>query len=352
MKNSLSALRERMYRSGAKTGAKQRPQGAAMRCRLGIAGLAYALALFSGASLTSIAKAAAPQKACDYACLTGIVDQYLKALLAHDAKQIQVTEHVKFTENSIPLKLGDALWGTISGLGTYKLYMADPEGGTAGIEQSVRENGTLAILFVRLKVVDRKISEIETLVHRNADDAKALEKMGQPNPVWTQSLEPTQQVPREQMKKIADSYFEGILHSSGDSVPFDLRCNRVLDGFQDTNNPAVSNGWFDKGSFHPDAMDIRDNMNQHIWTYIHSIDPRRFVLIDQKIGIVLVMAMYNHTGTVEFADVPGVGKIPMPAVARHPSTLDAAEFFKIEGGKIRQVEGVTVGLPFGAPTGW
>jgi hypothetical protein len=72
------------------------------------------------------------------------------------------------------------------------------------------------------------------------------------------------------MIKIANSYFDGILHSSGDSVPFDPRCNRILDGYQDTNNPAAK-GWFDKDSFRPDAMGIRENMNTHIWTYIHSI---------------------------------------------------------------------------------
>ena len=91
---------------------------------------------------------------------------------------------MKFTENTIPLKLGDALWGTMSGLGTYKLYFADPEGGAAGIEVTIRENGTPAILLLRLKVAGGKISEIETLVHRNADAALALEKFGQPNSVW------------------------------------------------------------------------------------------------------------------------------------------------------------------------
>ncbi len=79
--------------------------------------------------------------ACDYGCLTAIVDQYLKALVAHDPGQIPVVSSVKFTENTIPLKLGDALWGTMSGLGTYKLYFADPQDGTAGIEASIRENG-------------------------------------------------------------------------------------------------------------------------------------------------------------------------------------------------------------------
>jgi hypothetical protein len=294
---------------------------------------------------------AAAADACDYGCLTAIVDQYLKALVAHDPGRIPVASSVKFTENTIPLKLGDALWGTMSGLGTYKLYFADPQGGSAGVEASIRENGTPAILLLRLKVMKGKISEIEMLVHRNAQDALALEKFGRPNMVWSQPLEPSQRVSRQKMVNIANSYFDGILHSAGDSVPFDPRCNRILDGDQDTNNPAAK-GWFDKDSFKPDAMGIRENMNTGIWKYIHSIDPRHIVVVDEKMGIVVGMFMFNHPGNVKFADVPGVGKVPMPPVTQRPSSVLMGEFFKLESGRIMQIEGVSVALPYGAKTGW
>ena len=309
-----------------------------------------------GAHLSRPADAAgnpslAAADACDYSCLTSIVDQYLKALVAHDPARIPVASGVRFSENTIQLKLGDALWGTMSGLGTYKLYFADPEDGTAGIETSIRENGTPALLLLRLKVVNRKISEIEMLVHRNAQDAMALEKFGHPNAVWSRPLEPSQRVSQQEMVKIANSYFDGILHSAGDSVPFDPSCNRILDGGQDTNN-STAKGWFDKDSFKPDAMGIRENMNTHIWSYIHSIDPRRIVVVDQKIGIVVGMFMFNHPGNVKFADVPGVGKVPMPPVTQRPSSVLMGEFFKLEGGKIRQIEGISIALPYGAKTGW
>jgi len=328
-----------------------------MRKRLELVARVMALLLFvfpmrANPKTDSAVKAArSVDNSCDYTCLTGVVDQYLKALVAHDPNLISVTDHVKFTENTIPLKLGDALWGTISGLGTYKLYFADPVGGAAGIETSIRENGTPAILLLRLKVANRKISEIESIVHRNADDASALEKFGQPNQVWTQPLDTAERVPRQEMSRTANSYFDGILHAAGDSVPFDPKCNRILDGTQDTNNPTAK-GWFDKDSFRPDAMGIRENMNTHIWSYIHSIDPRHIVVIDEKIGIVVGTFMFNHPGNVKSANVPGVGQVPMPPVTQRPSSVLMAEFFKLEGGKIRQIEGISVALPFGAKTGW
>jgi len=323
-----------------------------LRAGLGLA-IALACAFMVRSNVAAGDASAAPSAGptCDHACLTGLMDRYLKALVAHDPKQIPVAEHVKFTENTIPLKLGDALWGTISGMGTYKLYFADPYAGQVGFEGTIRENGTPAILLARLKVVDGKITEIETLVHRNADDAKAFEKMGQPNPVWVEPLQASQKTPRQEMVKDANTYFEGILHSSGEMVPFDPGCNRILDGYQDTNNPTAK-GWFDLNSFRPDSMGIRENMSTGIWTYIHSIHPRRYLVVDEKMGIVFGVFMFNHPGKVKWADVKGIGKVPMPPVTQRPSSVEMGEFFKIESGKIRQIEGISVALPYGSQTGW
>jgi hypothetical protein len=315
-------------------------------------------ALISAVFLTPLASAAGhagdpptATSACEDSCLTGFVDQYLAALVAHDPSRLPLAAHVKFTENTIPLKLGDALWGTISGTGSYKVYFADPQAGEVGFEGTIQENGTPAILVLRLKVVDRKITEVETIVRRGAGPATALEKLGHPNPVFVTPLTRSERVSRADMLKIANEYFEGIVHLSGDMVPFDDKCNRILDGIQDTNNPSYNEGW-GHGSFNPAAMGCRENMNTKIWAYIKSVNPRRFMVVDEKMGIVFGFFMFNHPGTVLEADVPGVGKVPMPASAKRPFSVEVAEFFKIQNGKIRQIEGVQLALPYKQPTGW
>ncbi len=326
--------------------------------RIAAAGMLLFVALSVTLPTDAIKAAAAnnqPQSAsaaaCDYACLTGFIDQYLAALVAHDPTALPVATGVKFTENTMQMNLGDALWGTISGMGTYKIYFADPEAGQVGFEGTIRENGTPAILVIRLKVVNRKITEVETIVRRGAEPAEALEKFGQPNPVWLHPLAASERSSRQEMLKIANQYFEGIVHLSGDSVPFDDKCNRILDGIQDTNNPGYNEGW-GHGDFNPAAMGCRENMNTKIWAYIKAVDPRRFMIVDEKIGIVFGFFMFNHPGTVLEADVPGVGKIPMPPSAKRPFNVEVAEFFKIQNGKIRQVEGVQLALPYKTPTGW
>jgi len=314
----------------------------------------FAVLAFLGVPCQAAKGAAAqtsPAKACDYACLTGFVDQYLAALVAHDPSRLPVAAHIKFTENTIPLKLGDALWGTFSGLGTYRIYFADPQAGEVGCECTIRENGTPAILVVRLKIVDRKITEVETIVRRGAEPAQNLEKFGHPNPVWLQPVATSERTPRAEMLKAANQYFEGIVHLSGDMVPFDDKCNRILDGIQDTNNPGYNEGWAN-GKFNPAAMGCRENMNTKIWAYIKSVDPRRFIIVDEKMGIVFGFFLFNHPGTVLTTDVPGIGRIDMPPSAKRPFSVEVAEFFKIVNGKIRQVEGVQLALPYKQPTGW
>jgi len=83
-----------------------------------------------------------------------------------------------------------------------------------------------------------------------------------------------------------------------------------------------------------------------------SIDPRHIVVIDEKIGIVVGTFMFNHPGNVKCADVPGVGQVPMPPVTQRPSSVLLGEFVKLEGGKIRRIEGISVALPYGSRTGW
>jgi len=42
----------------------------------------------------------------------------------------------------------------------------------------------------------------------------------------------------------------------------------------------------------------------------------------------------------------------MPPVVTHASSVEMGEFFKVESGKIRQIEGISVTVPYGSRTGW
>jgi hypothetical protein len=307
-----------------------------------------ALAMLTIAAFAGMAQGAEPDR-CDRACLDSVVDNYLTAMLAHDPARVATSAAVRYTENTIPLALGQGMWATLSALGEYKIYIDDPEDGEVAYIGSVRENGIGALVALRLKVVGRRIAEAEALVHRNAMDTADLEKRGQPSPLWSEPLPRGDHPTRAKLVDAADLYFWGLTHNNGDKVPFAEDCVRVLDGTQDTLNPADRTFMF--GSLNPSALTCRQNLNNGIWAYIHSIHPRRYV-VDRERGIALAFVRYNHPGNVTVAHVPNVGDVKYPPFIIRPSSLEAAEFFKIEGGEIHLIQAVTLGVPYLQPDGW
>ena len=64
---------------------------------------------------------AAAAGACDRACLYGFLDQYLDALKAKDPSRLPLAKGFKYTENNVAMNIGDGVWGTVTGLGSYNL---------------------------------------------------------------------------------------------------------------------------------------------------------------------------------------------------------------------------------------
>src|SRR5438874_8647934 len=97
---------------------------------------------------------------CNGACLEGFVTQYVDALVAHDPGRLPLAPNAKYTENGVQLKLEDGMWGPAIRLLDYKFYFADPQAGQLGMFLTLEEDSHPAILGLRLKIADRKISEM------------------------------------------------------------------------------------------------------------------------------------------------------------------------------------------------
>src|SRR5262252_4274232 len=111
-------------------------------------------------------------ESCDRSCLENFVDRYLDAVIAHNPKLLPLARNVKFTENGVKLEIGDAHWKTVIGKDKYRIFVADPEAGEVAFIGTVREEargpeGILTALALRLKIENRQISEIETLLIRS-----------------------------------------------------------------------------------------------------------------------------------------------------------------------------------------
>ena len=71
---------------------------------------------------------------CDLACLTGIANTYIAALVTHTPSKAPLASNVKFTEQAQVLEVGEGLWKTTTqGPTTFKIAVADPIAGQVGM---------------------------------------------------------------------------------------------------------------------------------------------------------------------------------------------------------------------------
>jgi hypothetical protein len=328
-----------------------------MRRHSGLLQVLAAVAAVAAGSLTAHAAPSAPAPAsgtqpCDRACLTGFVDRYLDALVAHDPSRLPLSKDVKFTENTVRLNLGEALWSTATGVGAQKVYLADPYSGQAGFVGVVMENRAPKFLALRLRIKNGQITDIETIVARQGLMGGMPKDLSTrtAKPIWNQALTGPERVSREKMLWASNQYFEGMEQNTGEVVPFDDSCNRTENGTQTTNNPALlppgsptglAQGC--KGQFNAGGVDL--------W----STPERRFWMVDEEKGLVLGLFMFTVTG-IHDPKIPTSPDGPsknMLGGLDEPGASGVAEIFKIKTGRIHEIEAVmALGLPYGARSGW
>jgi hypothetical protein len=305
-----------------------------------IAGIALAAMSMAQASSSPPPASGTP---CDRKCLIEFVDQYLNALVARDLSRLSVSADVKFTENTQRLNLGQGLWSDASGLGAYRIYLADPYSNRAGFLGVVMEAGKPKLFSLRLQIKNGKITEIETIIARQtfSGDFPAEFVRKPEKPIWQETLSASERVPRLAMIAAANQYFEGMEQGSGEVVPFDSSCNRTENGVQTTNNPSLappqtssgSNGSAPAGSNFA-VMGCKDQFN-HGNVDIFSTPERRFWMVDEERGLVFGLFMFSTKGVA--------------------ATIPITELFKVKSGRIFEIEAVGVmgsGLPLGSSTGW
>jgi len=285
---------------------------------------------------------------CDRACLDKLVDRYLAAVVAHDPSQVQFASGVKFVENTEPMKPGEGLWKTASeGPTSFKIYVPDPVAQQVGFIAMMKESGKPIQLGLRLKVKDGKIIEAEHLIARDLQP-NSLKNLETPRPGLLATVPPAERTPREKMLKIAYSYYTALVSGNGDAAPFADDCLRYENGMQTTGNPPPQTPGF--GTL--GAMGCHDQLNTHFFDYIARIEPRRVEIADVEHGLVFGLSQFRQPmeqNFVKVVGVPGLEKVDMPF---KPFDLPAAHIFKIQGGRIHEIEAMGFMRPYNSKTGW
>jgi hypothetical protein len=293
---------------------------------------------------------------CDRDCLIGMSEQYLNALAAKDAKRLTLANaNVKYTENGQRLLLSDGLWNSITGRGTYTLHVADQTAGQIVSFATLRENTTPLILAVRLKVDNRRLSEIEAIVARSENGAKNLESMGKPREAFSRLTPAADRMPRAELVRVANMYFSGMqLNDGTGTYPFADDCNRIENGSQATNaagkpgqprpDPKTATGYSSMWS-------CREQFESGLLHFVSRIRDRRYVAVDEERGLVVAFAFFDHDAGASRNFVTPTGR-PVTAGPVQPWTWMIAELFKVEKGLLHEIEAILERVPYGMPSGW
>jgi hypothetical protein len=116
----------------------------------------------------SVARTFAAQP-CDRACLKTTLDAYLNAVIKHDPSAAPLMPGFRQTENAIVVRPGAGLWKSMTGLGAVQRRYLDPVTGQAAFFGIIDEGSEKAVVTVRVKVDDRKISEAEWIMARKGE---------------------------------------------------------------------------------------------------------------------------------------------------------------------------------------
>ena len=284
---------------------------------------------------------------CDRACLEGFVNRYLEALVAHDPARLPLTKNARYTENGITLALGDGMWGPEIVLRDYRLYFADPTAGQVGYYGTLEEHGHPAILGLRLKVEQRRISEMEAFMIRSTargtfsdvDNMHAI-------PLLTQALTPARRRPRQELIRIADSYFEGMVAGTDAPIPFADDCVRIENGVVTANNPAP------KTAIPMWHMTCRQQFASGLTRVVTAVRERRFPVVDEERGLVYAMVRFDHHGRFKTITWNDGSVHPVNTPFDEPFSFQIGELFKIVDGRIHHIDALVFPVPYRMPTGW
>jgi hypothetical protein len=184
-----------------------------------------------------------------------------------------------------------------------------------------------------------------------------------PRPGLVEDVAPADRTPRDQMIDIGLSYYDALVGGDGALAPFAEECERHENGYHSVGGTRAAQGSAPEEYANPEMAKILATLeaapktcaaqiSSGVWSYITEIRNRRLLVVDEQKGLAVGFSNFYHDGkikTIKLKGVPGVDTMPA-----YQGTLNmlSVHFFKIEKGKIYDIEATGVVLPYGTKSGW
>jgi len=255
---------------------------------------------------------------CNRECLATTLNQYLTALVKHTPTAAPLGIAFRQTENAVVRTTGTGLWQSTTALGALQRRYFDATTEQAGYFGTIEESSGPAIVTLRLKIEDRKITEAEWVINRKGDPGLGPLGGGQADaafydPAYLLAHAPAERVvpkgerhTRSELVAIANSYFDGLSAHDGKIIMAHPGCVRIENGALTTQRPIPTGG-------------ESDCTAEGAMRNIYAVTARRYPVVDEEAGVVLGLALFQRN----------------PGVDMRRNLL--AEWFYVDAGKIRTI---------------
>ena len=281
-----------------------------------------AVGVLASIAVTVGRAASAQSNTCDRECLRSTMTTFLYALLEHDASKVPVAAKVRVTEDAVEKPLANVgLLRTVTKLRGFRQDILDERAGMAGAAVILEEVGAPVLLVVRLKVVDSKIAEIETVATRSRADGLIFNIDGLSAP-----SEEMGYAPRKEQLGSRQQMIDAAMH-----YPTGLNAAKT---FAEVNAPFAPDAYrFENGqvmagpgcTFNPGCQNIA-TQSLAIFERLGDV-ATRVIGVDERMGIVWLRMAWG-------------------AQQEGGTQLTVWEAFKVYDGQIHAVEAFMKILPF------
>jgi len=240
---------------------------------------------------------------CDRTCLKTTLDQYMNAVVKHDPAAAPLFVGFRQTENAVVVRLGTGTWKSVTALGKLQRRYLDPVSEQAAYFGLVEEGSERAIVTVRVRVENRKITEAEWLIARKENPGhNGLNAQGQPSgnffepdalialPPPERTVAKDARLSREALMAITNSYFDGITTHDGSIIMAEPGCTRVENGNPVTGRGAAGRGAAKGGG---KAGGPAGDCTSGLATInVQMVAARRYPVVDEEAQAVLAIAVF------------------------------------------------------------
>jgi hypothetical protein len=246
---------------------------------------------------------------CDRTCLLEQAKQFNADMLAHTTGDIALAPNVQIRENTKAITLADSKWLGVKKILSASVYADAVKGNVIEHVAAETSAGKAVYIGTRLKLADRKITEVEI----NFDDRPDVnvKNLVPYDPIFNTIVPPEERATREQLERIITSYFQGLTDHKPIEADYDPRCDRYHSGNRVTHN--ARNGVENSG----DVGCYESNLGPKPWGPATEV---RIGLVDPERGIVIGYAILCYGDS--------------------PRRMQINEIFKILNGRIRMVDNI------------